>query len=162
MGIPWGQNRKETMLFSGVRENGTGAPFVTTCASPRATSIMINEMTIGCTLNFAMINPLKAPTAIAAIRATIMEGTIGVDIFIISCANIVPVSAIVAPTEMSIPPEDMTKVIPSPVNMIGQDCMTSSQTVLGEKKFLVNMQLSAKAVSKKMRGPNLCAGESPK
>ena len=64
-------------------------------------------------------------------------------------AIITPDKAMRDPTEISIPPVDMTKVIPIPQRMVGQSCVMEFCKVPSLKKFGVNILLKSKRPAKK-------------
>ena len=117
------------------------------CATPRTPIINASVTTMACTRSFPTMKPAITPetehTKIAVMQAI---PTPKGSIFTVT----IPASAMTAPTEISIPPVEITIVMPIPVRMIVQDWIMIFLIVPMLKKLGVITAFKTRNTSKRI------------
>ena len=120
--------------------------------TPRITICITRVRITGCTPTLEMRKPLNTPMAAQAARP-IRHQTQKFPPLVIPRDTMMPQNAIMDPVEISIPPELITKVIPTVMNKMGVDCLITSHRVLRDKKFFVTIPLKTISTARAITAP---------
>ena len=131
-----------------------GRPLLYTSVAPRKIVIVAKVAINGATLPYVMMSPLAAPSAIPIRQQSAMLMTGSMPLLIMPAINAVE-SANSEPTERSIPPVRMTKVMPKEISALTETCRSRFDRLDGLRNVGLRTVKMTNSSTRPKSGPSL-------